>query len=128
MIYLDSSVVLAYLFAETRRPAGGFWADRFLSSRLLQYEVWNRLHARGLAITVSDLTQAVFDRVSLVDLTADVLDRALDPFPVGVRTVDALHLATLVHLRESGIPVTLASYDARLVSAARALDFEIAPL
>jgi len=43
------------------------------------------------------------------------------PFPVAVRTLDALHLATMDFIRESGEPVQLASYDNRLIAAAEAL-------
>lgn len=57
-----------------------------------------------------------------------VLARALEPFPVSVRTLDALHLATIEFLRSEGAPVQLASYDARLVTAARALGVPIAPV
>jgi hypothetical protein len=49
------------------------------------------------------------------------LARALEPFPVAVRTLDALHLATMDFIRESGEPVQLASYDNRLIAAAEAL-------
>ncbi len=37
------------------------------------------------------------------------------------RALDALHLATMAFLRSHGQPIELASYDARLLAAARAL-------
>jgi len=37
--------------------------------------------------------------------------RALELFPVGVQTLDALHLASLTFLQEQGQRVTLATYD-----------------
>jgi hypothetical protein len=40
--------------------------------------------------------------------------------------LDALHLATIEFLRSEGEPVKLASYDVRLIAAARALDVPIA--
>jgi hypothetical protein len=48
------------------------------------------------------------------------LARALEPFPVAVRTLDALHLATMEFLRNQGESVTLASYDNRLLTVAHA--------
>jgi hypothetical protein len=48
VIYLDTSVALAHLLGETRRPADVLWRHPLVSSRLLQYELWTRLHARGL--------------------------------------------------------------------------------
>ena len=47
MIYLDSSVALAGLFLEDRSPPADFWRQPLISSRLLTYEVWNRVNARG---------------------------------------------------------------------------------
>jgi uncharacterized protein len=57
----------------------------------------------------------------MIELSAPVLVRALDPFPVPVRTLDALHLASLDFLRTQGQRPRLASYDERLLAAARAL-------
>lgn len=54
-----------------------------------------------------------------------VLARALEPFPAPVRTLGALHLASIDFLRSQGQNVRLASYDERLPSAARALDTEV---
>jgi hypothetical protein len=56
------------------------------------------------------------------------LARALEPFPVAVRTLDALHLATMDFIRESGEPVQLASYDNRLIAAAETLGITPAAL
>ncbi|MGH6981403.1 MAG: hypothetical protein ACREFC_09375 [Stellaceae bacterium] len=57
----------------------------------------------------------------MTDLTADALSRALEPFPVHVGTLDALHLATVVFLRRADDELVLASYDNRLNDAATAL-------
>jgi hypothetical protein len=64
----------------------------------------------------------LLDGVAYVELTPLVLARAVDPFPVPVRTLDALHLATMAFLQGHGQAIELASYDARLVAAARALE------
>jgi uncharacterized protein len=50
-----------------------------------------------------------------------VLARAVEPFPVPVRTLDALHLASIEFLRSRRQAVELLSYDERLLTAARAL-------
>jgi hypothetical protein len=52
----------------------------------------------------------------------------LQPFPISVRTLDALHLATMDFLRVGGEPVELASYDSRLIAAARAIGIPLAAL
>lgn len=128
MIYLDSSTALAHLFAEARLPTSALWRERVISSRLLEYELWNRIHARGYSRSHGDQVEALLVRVSLVDLAPPVLARALKPFPVPVRTLDALHLATIEFLRARRDDLELASYDRRLVEAARALGVAIYPL
>jgi hypothetical protein len=54
-----------------------------------------------------------------------VLERALEPFPTPVRTLDALHLASVEFLRANGQSVELASYDDRLIASARALGIPV---
>lgn len=121
MIYLDTSVALAHLLAEDRTPPPSLWEETLVSSRLLEYELWNRLHARRLATSHGEHARELLQRLALLELAPPVLARALEPFPVPVRTLDALHLASLEFLRGQQQDVTLASYDARMVDAARRL-------
>jgi hypothetical protein len=121
MIYLDSSVALAQLLAEDRTPPAAIWREPLIASRLLEYEVWNRLHARRLGRSHGDNTRALIGRVALIELAPPVLERVLEPFPTPVRTLDALHLASIEFLRGRNQKVELASYDERLTAAARAL-------
>ena len=128
MIYLDSSVVLAHLLIEERRPAAAFWQQVSVSSRLLEYEVWSRIGARGLGQSHREEVRASLAKIGMIELTRLSLRRALEPFPVAVRTLDALHLATMDFIRESDEPVQLASYDNRLIAAAEALGITPAAL
>lgn len=125
MIYLDSSVALAHLLVEDRIPPVALWAEPLVSSRLLEYEVWTRIHARHLGPSHGDMVRALLGRVALLELAAPVLARALEPFPLPVRTLDALHLASLEFLTGHGQAVRLASYDERLLSAARRLGVDV---
>lgn len=81
MIYLDTSVVLAALFDEQRRPAADLWRRPLVSSRLLAYELPTRCRARGVG---TDVVEGVLARVD-------------------------------------GQRVTVATYDARMATAAAAL-------
>jgi predicted nucleic acid-binding protein len=129
VICLDSSVALARLLTEERRPEPRFWDEQaIVSSRLLEYEIWNRLHARRLGGSHGDHARRLLARVDLVELAPPVLARALEPFPVPPRTLDALHLAAMAFMGAQGRKVTLASYDARLLAAAKALGIESWPL
>jgi hypothetical protein len=54
MIYLDTSVALAHLLAEDRLPPEALWRGPLIASRLLEYELWNRIHAHGLGRSHGD--------------------------------------------------------------------------
>lgn len=125
MIYVETSVLLAQLLAEDRFPPAALWERPLISSRLADYEVWTRVHARKLGKSHGEQVRLLIGRLALVELAPVVLARALEPFPSGVRTLDALHLASLEFLRRNGQSVELASYDERLLRAARALGMPI---
>lgn len=124
MIYLDSSVALARIFVEPRSVPDSFWNEPLISSRLLEYEVWNQIHARELT-RFSDAVRELLGRIDLLELEPRSLARALEPFPVAVRTLDALHLASIEFLRERHIDIELASFDMRMLHAAQALGISV---
>jgi hypothetical protein len=126
--YIDSSVALASVLTELRQPPEALWAKRLFSSRLLEYEVWNRIFAKGMGDTHRGEIEIMLCKIDLVELSRDCLRRALRPYPVLVRTLDGLHLATIDFLRREGETVELASYDNRLVAAAAALGIPVAAL
>ena len=125
MIYLDSSVALAHLLAEDGSPPDKLWQAPLASSRLLEYEIWNRLNAQKLARSHGDAARELINRVALVEMIPLVLVRALEPFPIPVRTLDALHLASIEFLRRRGQTLELASYDDRLLAAATSLGIRV---
>ena len=125
MTYVDTSVLLAQLLAEDRAPPAAFWDASLISSRLIEYEVLTRVNARKLGATHGEAARALLGRLAMVELSTHVLARALDPFPVPVRTLDALHLATMVFLRERDPSLVVATYDDRLTLAAKKLKFVV---
>ena len=128
MIYLDTSVALAHILVEDRVPPASLWSASLVSSRLIEYEIWTRIHARRLGASHGDEVRAVLGRLSLIEMAPQVLARALEPFPTAVRTLDTLHLAAMEFLRASGQTVELACYDERLLAAARAMRFGVVRL
>jgi hypothetical protein len=126
VIYLDTSVALAHLLAEDRRPPDAIWTQPLVSSRLLEYELWTRLNARRLGASHGESARRLVERLALLELLPNVLARATEPFPVPVRTLDALHLASLAFLLERSVGIELLSYDERLTAAARSLGVPIA--
>lgn len=128
MIYVDSSIALVRLLLEARSPPEELWQAQLVSSQLLEYEVWNRAHAYGLVSSIGDEARSLLLRVGMVEMSRPVLAKALEPFPIPLRPLDSLHLATMDFLHHRGEEVELASYDARLVAAARTLGLPLATL
>lgn len=125
MIYLDTSVALAQLLAKDRRPLPSLWDLPLISSRLLQYEVWTRLHARDLGASHGEPARSLIGRLALVELAPPILERALEPFPMPLRTLDALHLASMEFLRNNDQHIELASFDRRMNQVAEAMGFSL---
>jgi predicted nucleic acid-binding protein len=128
VIYLDTSVVLAALFNEQRHPPRTLWAAETISSRLLEYEMTVRLNTLGRPADALNLANDFLKTVHLMELTRQVLARALQPFPVPLRTLDAIHLATMIYLKDRGLNIELATYDKRLADAATASGIALATL
>lgn len=126
MIYVDTSVVLARLLVEARQPPASLWGESLVTSRLTHYETWVRIHARRLTPTHGDLVRELLATVAVVELHPLATQRALEPFPLAVRTLDALHLSAIEYLRSQRQVVQLATYDTRLAAAAETLDIPLA--
>ena len=127
MIYVDTSVALAHLLAEDRQPPGSLWDETLVSSRLLEYEIWTALNARGLGESHGEAARWLIGRVAMLELSPSVLARALGAFPgpKAPRTLDALQLASCAYLTEHGQGVALASYDRRMNAVARAMGIRL---
>lgn len=128
LVYLDTSVALAHLLAEDRCPPDALWERPLSSSRLLEYELWVRLNALGLGASHGEAARELLGRIAFIELQPPVLARAHEPFPMPVRTLDALHLASAEFLRSRGQRLELASYDERMIDTARRMNIAIAPL
>ena len=120
-LYLDTSIALAHLLAEDQSPPEEIWDEQLISSRLLEYEVWNRIHSRKLGKSHGEAVRLLLGRVAMVELISPVIERAKESFPTPVRTLDALHLASISFLIDNSQDVMLATYDAKMLLAARAM-------
>jgi predicted nucleic acid-binding protein len=127
VIYLDTSVALAQLLSEDRRPPTDLWSAVLVSSRLLQFELLHVLHARGLLKSHEAAARELLARVGMLELIPEVVDAAARPASA-LRTLDALHLASAAFLVEQGVEVQIATYDNRVVEGARRLRIPVLAL
>ena len=128
MVYLDTSVAIAHLRAENVQPPTALWSESLISSRLTAYETLSRLHAQGKGESHGDAARELLGGVAMLELVDPIVGRAAEPFPIPVRTLDALHLASMLFLRSQGVEPRLATYDRRLRVAAEALGITSYPL
>ena len=80
MIYVDTSVALAQLFAEDRFPPPTLWRETLVTSRLMEYELWTCMNSRGLHKSHGEEARSLLQRLAYLELTPTVLGRALEPF------------------------------------------------
>jgi uncharacterized protein len=120
MIYLDSAAVVKLVHAEPESPALRAWLDEraetgWISSVVTEIESFRAL-ARYAPEAVSRLP-AVLDQVDLIGLDPPVRILARAARPATVRSLDAIHLGTALHARQT--LTSFVTYDKRLVDAAR---------
>lgn len=139
IVYAESSAVLRWLFNEAEGDAirAIFQdAERVACSRLTLLETRRAIRR---ALFMRQLTEAAARDLlgmlamaaahwTVLEMTHAVAERAAAAFPnEPVRTLDALHLASAVFLREQGIGLSVVSTDERVRSNAQTLGFEVAP-
>lgn len=117
MIYLDTSAAVKALIREAESTEVRTLFEtgaELISSRLLAVELHAVADRRGLHATD---VRALVERVAIVALGDEVAQRAID-IRSGLRTLDALHLATAVVL--GPIVTEFLSFDDDLNAAASA--------
>lgn len=133
-VYLDTSVVLRVLFHEPNRvKVWGKW-DKAYSSSLWRVEALRTVDRLRLSGDLSDREVAalatdirvVHETLLIQPLDDSILQRASESFPTVVGTLDALHLATALTIREFDKPDLFLTHDLRQGTAARSLGFEVA--
>ncbi len=118
-LYIDTSALARVMLGEPDTPAitavlASF--EQHFSSRLLAIEL-RRVALREAMPAVAD---ALLGSVALVPLDEAILVHAETVMPATVATLDALHLATAIHLTNGGLVTTLLTYGERLAAGARA--------
>jgi len=123
--YLESSALVKLVVVEEEsealQDAMLQWPRRF-SSRLAVVEVLRTVRRRDAAR--ESLARNVLARLALVVIGDRVLFAAAQLDPIGLRSLDAIHLATALRLR--GSLGAFVSYDERQLEAAKALGLPVA--
>lgn len=138
-LYAESSAVLRWLLGHSDAPAiatalGA--ASEVVTSAITTVEVSRTLQRLTAGGTLKPAQRGAIWRTFVATtkhwkvhaVTDDLLRRAGDPFPVEpVRTLDALHLATVLSYVQEVAPLDVLSTDERIRQNAVALGLQLIP-
>lgn len=126
--YLDASVILRLVLGQTDQLAEWAEVSVGVTSALSEVECLRTLDRLRVGSSLSDAVlaarrEAVFHfmrSAEIVETTRAVLERASQPLPTTLGTLDAIHLATAMLWRERAqAELVMATHDGALARAAR---------
>lgn len=131
--YVDSSVLLRIVLGQPDPLEAWPRIERAVASELVRVECLRTIDRARLAGLLVDEEVAsrraglieLLDAIEMVGLDPAILERAADPFPTLLGTLDAVHLATALAIRAELPDTTFATHDRSLGNAAAAVGFEV---
>jgi predicted nucleic acid-binding protein len=133
-VYVDSSVLLRLLLGQPGALREWREVDTAVASTLLRVECLRTLDRLRLCGAINEQEDAArrnsltssLKSFEVIDVTPAVLDRASEPLPLPLGTLDAIHLATAFLWREEeSADLVLATHDAALAAAGRLYGFPV---
>lgn len=132
-VYLDSSVVLRVVLGERNRLREWSRISVAVSSEIVRVECLRVLDRLRLGGEMGDRelarrrasTLELLSGFELVRLNRAVLDRASEPFPTLIRTLDGLHVASALLAQQRIRALSFATHDDDLATAALALGLRV---
>jgi hypothetical protein len=127
--YVDASVLLRVALGQPNALPEWRHIDRGVASALVTTESLRTLDRVRLRAVLSDIEMArrratvlaLIDSLELIEIDSLVLDRAAQPMPTELGTLDAIHLASSLLWRDAtGEDLTMATHDRALGVAAQA--------
>jgi predicted nucleic acid-binding protein len=127
--YVDASVLLRVVLGQPNALRKWPQIDRGVSSALIATESLRTLDRLRLRAQLSDAEiasrrRAIFALIAsleLIEIDQIVLDRAAQPMPTELGTLDAIHLASALLWRETtGEELTMTTHDRALALGAEA--------
>jgi predicted nucleic acid-binding protein len=132
-VYLDSSVILRVVLGESGTLREWSRISLAVTSEIALVECLRTLDRLRIAGTIKDRELArrrasalkLFSGIEAVRINRAVLDKAAEPFPTLVRTLDALHVASALLVRARVPALRFATHDGDLGTAATAVGLTV---
>ena len=132
--YVDASVLLRVALAQPDVLPEWSRIQQGVASALVMTESLRTLDRLRLRANLADAEVAqrratilsLIASLELVEIDAVVLDRAAQPMPTELGTLDAIHLTTAMVIRhQEKVELTFLTHDQRLALAAQSLNFTV---
>ena len=130
-VYVDSSVLLRVILEEEGRLRIWNRIGSPVSSVLIRLECLRTIDRARIRLNLPDEEIAKrraavleqLDGFTLVPLDPAVVERAAEPFPTLLGSLDAIHMASALTARSQRSDLLFATHDGELATAARAAGF-----
>lgn len=132
--YVDSSVLLRIIFGEKNALKIPKTIQSYAASEILKIECFRTIDRMRLEPAISDdeiaerhaaLHKAI-KSLYIIKFTDTISQRACEPFPITLKSLDAIHLSTAVlWQKQENSAIVFLTHDVQLSKAARALGFDV---
>lgn len=132
-VYVDSSVLLRVVLGERGRLRIWSKIENPVSSELIRLECLRTIDRARTRLGLPDVEVSrhraevleTIEAFDLIELDSSVLERASEPFPTTMGSLDAIHLASALLARPEFDDLALATHDGELATAGRAVGFQV---
>jgi predicted nucleic acid-binding protein len=130
-VYVDSSVLLRVVLGESGRLRLWPRISSPISSELIRLECLRTIDRARMRLDLPDDAVArhrvleVIEAFTLIALDSFVLERAAEPFPTMLGSLDAIHLASALLVRGELEGLAHATHDSELATAGQAVGFQV---
>jgi predicted nucleic acid-binding protein len=134
IVYLDTSVILSRFLGQSNAlPSWGGWEQAFTSvlTRVEFLRVVDRMRLDGQIddperVALHRHFSLLWEAMHRIPLSSPILDRAADPFPTALGTLDSLHLVSALAVVPSlNAPLIFLTHDQQLARAAECLGLRV---
>jgi len=132
-VYLDSSVILRVVLGEPGTLREWSRITLAVTSEIAKVECLRTLDRLRIVGAVPDrelarrrtTTLELFHGIETIRVNRAILDKAREPFPTLVRTLDAVHVASALLVQPRISALRFATHDADLATAAIAVGLKV---
>lgn len=135
--YLDSSVILRIVLKEPNELGSWYEIDHGVTSELSIVECHRSLYRAKASGRLSDsgfqlarnYADQILLRLTIVNITSDLIEKASGPLPGALTTLDAIHLVSAMDYRrrldDDEPPLSFGTHDRALAVAADLSNFPV---